>query len=586
MRKWIVLLVTALLALVVMPASARTETAPDLARYFPAKTAVFITFRTDPAFLDEVDAQLAKLPLAQLIPPGQPTTVRGVLDAALATENTGLSEVFAWLGDDVAYGFWPKPGQPDSQISDNWMIVAQVRDRAAAEAYLEKIAPDTLVKQTVGDYTQIGVPGGDGVFFLNDEALFLLPANPEEVTPPAPPDPPLNSAASFVSAVNALPAASYNALLYLLPGVIPQTDEQAALLFKDAGALLIGLTVLDNSVLTIDSVQLRGKSGDPAPAPAVDLAFAQYIPSNASAVIQGTDLNNLYGNLLNLILQTSQDTTTDPADQLSMGLRMMGLDLQKDLLNWMTGDFALFMRTDALAILNGALNGQVDLTGKLDFGLVFEATDPAAAQGLATKLDLLLKQAATNGQGVSVSNDTIGGTPVTLLQVDIPATSGLSLSLELALGANDHIFFVATRSAAQTILTGDGILSRDPTFTAAQAYFLPNTSTVWYTNGEGAVGTVGGMGLTTGFMLVGPAIGNVFNNIVTELDGAGSTHATPTPRPTLSPAEQVFGAGMTAERVNGLVADLIAAVNHASITSTVTADGVSQVRMVLQLQGE
>lgn len=587
MRKWIFLLWSAVLLLAVMPAAAQSGTPSDMARYYPAKAGLFIAFRTDPAFLDEIDGQLAKLHLSQITPTGQPTSVRAVLETALAEGNTNLSELFAWLGDYASIGFIPLPDQPADRMNDNWIFVAQVRDRAAAEAYLDKIAPDTVVKETVGAFTKFSTPGGDGVFFINDEALFLFPANADTAQPPALPEASLIGAADFQTVLGSLPADSYNALLYILPKIIPQTDPQAALLFQNAGPLLVGLTVQGDSVLTIDTAQLRGRGGDPAPAPAVDLAFAQYIPSSATAVIQGKDLNNLYNNnLLNLLSISQPDSNV--GDQLSLGLRAVGLDLQKDVLDWMTGNFALFLRTDTLPILDGIFKQQVNLTGNLDFGLVVEATDPAAAQSLATKFSLLLKQATASGnsEGVSLSDDTIGGTPVTVIHLDPPASSGMILSLEIVLGANENIFFVATRSAAQAILTGDGILSHDPTYAAAQSYFLPNTATVWYTNGEGAVGTVGGLGTIFGGVMLGPAIGSVFDEIVAGLETSGPTAATATPPPTLTPAEQVFGAGMTADRVRGYINGLIASVNHASITSAVTEGGVSQLRLVLQLQGE
>lgn len=585
MRKWTALLVALLLLLGLMPAAAQDAPPAELARYFPGKTALFATFRTDPGYLDALDAQLARLPLASMIPEGSPRTIRDMLNQSLTEAGTTLDEVLAWLGDYAAFGFWQKPGESPDSLTDHWQIVAKVSDRAAAEAYLMKLARGALSRETVGEFTRFTSTDGEGVIEISDELLLIYPTLNGGQPSAADMDPTLDRAPSFQSAVGALPAASYNILLYLTPSVIPADDPQAEMLFKNAGPLAVGLTILDDSVLVVDSAQLPGAAGDPAPSTAVNLKFAQYIPSSASAVIQGRDLTNLFNNLINLatISSPSDSNTPDPTEELSAGLRMAGLDLQKDFLDWMTGDFVLFSRINTLPVLNSLMENNPELTGNLDFGLVIEAVDPVAARGLATKLDVLLNQLVLGSkpEGIAIGDDTIGGTPVTLIQIDAPTATGQGLSLELVLGASDRVFFIATRSAAQAFLTGDGILSSDATYMAAQQYFLPQPATVLYTSGEGFVGTVGGFGLVGIFAMVGPAVGAVFDEIVTELDGS-TPPSTPVPENSL----QVFGQEMTPERVSALVTDLIAAVNHSSITSTVTVDGVTQVRLALQLQGE
>jgi hypothetical protein len=111
-----------------------------------------------------------------------------------------------------------------------------------------------------------------------------------------------------------------------------------------------------------------------------------------------------------------------------------------------------------------------------EFGLVVEATDPAAAAqsvaGLVQGLDRLLVTAAAGNEDFEVSFDeaTIGGTDVSVITL---TSNEVPWPIELLIGSNDDIMVLGTRASVTTILLQDGTLPNTPAFARAQTYTLP-----------------------------------------------------------------------------------------------------------------
>src|SRR5690606_3532266 len=171
------------------------------------------------------------------------------------------------------------------------------------------------------------------------------------------------------------------------------------------------------------------------------------------------------------------------------------------------------------------------LSERIDAGLVIEATDPARAAGLAASLGQFLTQMTAGQQGISVGSETVAGVETTVLGIEFPVDPTTTLAIDLLLGASDEIFFLGTRPAVERILTGDGTLPGNALYNEALALTLPNPTSLWYADGEGLLISTS-VGAIVPLALLGPAIGNVFDNIVTELQAEGGMIATAVPTAT------------------------------------------------------
>jgi hypothetical protein len=265
--------------------------------------------------------------------------------------------------------------------------------------------------------------------------------------------------------------------------------------------------------------------------------------------------------------------------------------LQDDILSWTTGDYALFTRLNVVDLAAGVVenpNVLPDLNGRFDFGLVIEATDAEKAQALAEKLGALITGALSQGNtpGVTVGSDEINGVAVTVISLEAPIAPGNTFNLDITLGASDDVFFIATRPAATSIITGDGTLASNPGYLDAQPYLLANPTSVWYADGEGLIAGLGGITLVT-LALLGPAVGNTFDTIVAELEtppnlsGEATPVASPTPLPPPTPVSGLTIGGLDAAQVAGQLQSAVDAITSSSISSTITEAGVVLVRFAI-----
>ncbi len=544
-----------------------------MAAYFPYDTMLFAATRTDEGFLDLLNnlsnvTELSGVPFP---------TLRTQIDDLLreVDAKTDLDTIMSWLGDYAAFGILP-----GADAVDDFYFVLEIEDRAVAESYFESVLPSDYTKETDATYTTFSSGSGDGNIAIDDTLALIypdtvgLPLRTREAR--------LNSNATFQQIIAELPADLYNVLLYADPSIITEGAEIPPGILPD-GALAAGLTILDDSTYVIDLAQL---GDDSQSAPTVDRDFARFIPRNASMIVHATDLTALYDNLINVarnvVRQDSGNTAADPADQIEQTLAAIGINLREDFLSWTTGDYALFTRFDILDLLpDFAANPNVapDLNGRLDFGLVIEATDPDKAEKIARQLGLLARQFGTSAEGLTVSSDKINGVDVTVLGITTPISPTNIFNLEIAIGASDDVLFIATRPAVTSIITGDGTLATSPGYLDAQPYMLQNPTSIWYADSEGLLIGVGGVGITT-FGVMGASVSGVFDEISDSMSTNAEDWPTPTPQPTPTPTPLE---GLTPEQIVQLVQSFADAITSSSISSTITANGTTLVRFAISL---
>jgi hypothetical protein len=251
------------------------------------------------------------------------------------------------------------------------------------------------------------------------------------------------------------------------------------------GPEAIGATILDGNILTLDVVQPLGNMagieplGVPfEPLPPVDPAFLGVLPASASLVVHSTDLAGVYEGLLSMGSTMMAQANMMAYDPTQMALDLMdvmlgnltGLSYQRDLRHWMTGDYALFVsyneRFDPFAWVGPA-------NMPIDFGGVFEASDPQAARDfvgiLARELQLTLRMQGV--KEVKVSEERMGDVDLIVMDIydyDQPV-------LQLVAGTNGALVAFGTRGAVQSVLAPSG-----PRFEPSQLEVLPNAGVVFY----------------------------------------------------------------------------------------------------------
>ncbi|MCU0499937.1 MAG: DUF3352 domain-containing protein [Anaerolineae bacterium] len=579
MKKFLFVLV--LLLLSVQGLFAQTEVnAFEAAQYFPSETAFFAAVRLDDPYIDQLDGVI-NFVATGLNDFGVPNlTIRQALQMSGFPFDTDT--LLAVLGDYAAVGITLlEDNNPDPNLT---YFVIQLADPEGARQLLRENLP-------MAEETDTGFVLGEAAFNLTDDLLIISDSSANLTTLPTDT---LANDPDFQNALGKLPAPGYNVGAYVNLNRLPQVpNELGALLtaYSAAGNAIFGLTILDNRTYVIDQAVI-GAETSPMTATAIDPDFARLIPSDADLYVQATDFTALYNTLFTEIerlqsLQAEIDGTTppnqpDPREQIEAGLAMAGIDLEQDILSWTTGEYAAFTRLDTAAIVADLLENpnRIDLNGRFDFGLLIEATNAQAAQNFSGKIGLLLQQAAqSNPQpDVTVSSETIEGLTVTQVSVQAPlGTDQTPLNLDVVIGANEDVFFIATLDAVTTLLTGGESLADTSEYQSALTYALPNPTTFWYTTGEGLITLAAGNVLT--LALTGPAIDNVFDEIVDDLAQPGST---PMPRPTPMPtaAPNVEENAQIVEALNYFVDNL----EHSTISTAIDDDGTFLLRLSLSLR--
>lgn len=546
-KRWLSLLLVVLLSLnvaVFLPSGSgagvvRAADAPSIAAYAPPDSVAFVMFRTDDAFIDEIDElrrQIVRALPQGMIPEG--ISLRTLL--ALGFQAAGVnfeSEVRPWLGDQGALfvgGLAEYVGKPNVRGEElPFAVVFDIKDRAAATATIDEIiatapgAKDMLKKADEGINTvyRPARRGVDGALAINDNALIL--GTEAGIDAALATRAKLFEQAAFKDTLALLPEKSYNLLAYVnLPEIFRlvlaavRTEPGGSMFANDAkvveafasavGPIAIGATILDDRTLTLDTVQKVGDYsqlealGVTMPKlTAVDPAFAALIPSNAAAVIHGTNITGIIDNSIANVKAVAKLQGTQGVDQEAMIdqqiaqfeaelLKNTGIALREDVLSWLTGDFAIVSGYQTPAIGTPMIftapfyTPGTTLTQPFDVALIFEATDATKAASLSAKLEALLAVAVKNSTEAKLSSETIGGTKVTVLSVTQPLDANSpAITFDLMIAANDKMFAIGARRVVENMLTGFPGLETGATYLAASKYLLPNPYAVFYLSNDG-----------------------------------------------------------------------------------------------------
>lgn len=497
------------------PAAAQTPDLTTFASYLPADAPLFVSFRTDDAFITTLDDLAARL--TALIPSGRmEETLQQALDRVagdIAPNGTFATTVRSWLGDSAAVGLYSLSMQTMQSPVPPITIAIAITDKDKAEAFFTSLPSNTRYTAKNGDgytvYSPVGDVTSDPYYIFRDDVLIVTGDESLVASGGAAYTDSLSQSAGFTDAVGMLPAESYGGIIYLdtpalinlTMGMMPmmgvrQSNQQAAMdMMKSMLDALkpqaIGLTLLDNRSLTLDIASPVDASALAALNMAqsnhpVDPAFLQHVPAGTPFVVQGTDLYSGYQNAissLEMMAKTMpQSSSTNPQDIETgiwgLGFLVRGLTGQEvgDAMGWMTGDYALAFDfspafTDATSIEAASASFPFDI------GLVVAATDHTAAQATFDGLNRSLLGLPV--KDVTITQETLdGGAPALVFSIQ---TKDFAQPLELVAALSDDVFAIGTRRmVTAAIAPQNGGLTSDPTFTAASPYLLPGSNALLY----------------------------------------------------------------------------------------------------------
>jgi len=521
MRKLILLILALVLALGAFPVAANVPIADltELARYYPADTGVFLSFRTDEDFIDEMDELLDLI--GQRVPITQGQTLRDLLDdfAAETVPDGDFDSVFGnWLGDTVAFGVVDVDRLivDDPRADDEFLLVFEVLDRDAAETFADEVT----IRDSSTQYEKI-VEDNGAIRYLpafQSDAMLLLVGNALLITnagdAPARFDPDFGSALmsndDFQNTLARLPEPDYNAVFYFdVSAMFDSTsqmiqeslaesgfgaDMDVPAAFAAVGGQAIGLTVLDDLTLTVD---LSFNIADPQafeaatgealdePAPPVDFAFAGILPADTALVLQGTNLGpsilQSFDDIEALGDQLDEQFQTGFLDSDQQGLTLLddlftfvrlsfqgmsGLSLE-EAYGWMTGDFLLY----ANLLINEDEEARIDLG---NFVQVPEGAEDAAevlvdgAANLFTELDIVFRVDEDNNRLI------------------LPQFGDLldDEDVDVLLDRRGNLFAFGTRPTVMEAFRGQTLITATDTYRRASEYFLRHPNFMAYVNFE------------------------------------------------------------------------------------------------------
>lgn len=489
----------------------------DMAQYVPAEADFFMAFRTDDGLLDMlqgvVDKVISKLPPELNVPPVN-------LREALAESMTGVdyADLRAALGDAIAFSVGNvaliTDKNPANDSKAGMMLAIQVADRDMMGALLTPMLGSASMS-TQGDFTLYEMT--DGVMALGNDVLFF--ANSADILPMNRSGGSLADDAAFIQVTGALPEDRYSFFIYAnlasaldaIANQNPGMTPPQRLNLESLGSIALGMTIVDGRAGIVDvanATQLPPFLE--ALYTPVDPAFVRYIPANTDIVLHGTNLAAYLQTFILLMDAGPRGNQDGPSGQIARFLRVAGIDMQADILETATGDFVVFGDADFSAFVDAISSGRLNRM-PLNFGLVVEMTDARAAEELANKIGRFIATTTGNTREIQVGRAIINGTRVTNISLDL-RSSNIDDAFEIMIGAKDNLFFVASSEATQHITGGIEDLTGDAVFNDAARYILPNAAQVWYMNDEGLLS-----GTVIPLALLGPAIGNIFDNIVDEL---------------------------------------------------------------------
>jgi|GEM_PF-1690118 len=486
-----------------------------LAEVMPEGVDFFAGTRIGEDFIAELDA--ISLALYDKLPPMlgvESYELGAVLRQTFAEEGLDYDAIAAAYGDYAAIGLEINGSMNDDP---NVYFVMDIDDQQAAESEFIGMLPNP-------EQLPEPVKDGDNVIYSDPEDNIMAIFTPTHfiltnvLDYGVPVDAPLSANADFTGALGMLPADVYNIVGYVsvnfVQTVIAESDSSGDMSMlgvdpADAGYASFGATIQSGDTFTLDFAYLSIAS---APSSTVNVDVLNALPAGTDAFIMGADLTSVYNNSIEAIqTATAASGEDDPTAQIPMMFGMTGLNLEEDVLSWTTGTYGIFFGTDYPALLNDVSENGTLTDINLDFGIVIEATDPELAQNAADNLGEFMMAMGGNEEGVTITSED--GLTSIMLELPIDPMSA-PMMLEIVLTATDDFLFLGTRQSYDAVVNGETLAGVED-FTQSTQYYLGDATSVWYANADGFLSTT-----VVPLALLGPAIGNIFDNIVAELNGS------------------------------------------------------------------
>jgi hypothetical protein len=488
-----------------------------VAETMPDSTEIFIATRIGSNWIAELDTVLMsmydKLPESVDV---QPITIDNAFREGFAEQGLDWDLFLSLLGDYAAIGLEPINSFNDDE-EPMATIVIEITEQAATDVILNLIT-GKAVRSEEGDVIRYDNVGDDQATILITDTHIVATTNPNySLNPTAP----LSASSEFTNALNMLQEDQYDVLAYASEATVKDglsdEDAQGLRLFglnpETAGALAMGFTFQDGNTFTTD---VAVESSATAPSSTVDISYLNAMPASTDAFIVATDLTNMYNNAISIMQETAKEDGKDenPALWFELMFRWTGLDLEEDVLSWTTGGYGVFLGADVMDIITEMATTESISNPNIEAGFVIEATDIDLARNTSEELGQFFELISADNDEMTVSQTDFNGSPATLIYLDVAAKRGNpAFELELVLTTTDDFFFFGTRSAFDSIMSGN-TLADNTDFAATVPQLLENPTSVWYTNSDGLlIPTVVGMNNNGGFGMMQRAFGNMFGQI-------------------------------------------------------------------------
>lgn len=533
-----------------------------MARYIPREARAFVGVNIGESLFERIDHVIAnvvsKLPAEMEIPP---TTLDDLLTDAMGNSDVQWEDLRAVLGDYVGAGVTSVDAFDNVQGEFAWVLV-EITDQNGVEDLLQTVGGDQLSNRTVeGDTIVYKMSSNDdNVRLMITPTMMIITNDPDYTTNL---DGSLASKNEFKATVSNLTFDHYDLLVYASADLMSQAFRSGDLEPLDAmgmslddfGGMAFGVSIVNDTTLAMD---FAIETGTPMSVPPVSNDFLRMFPESTDVMLAATDFTNLFNNIISINEALDGNSRNNPLRDIEIGLRVAGLDLQDDILNWTTGNYGMFFGADLVSIMQSMMLGGAPEQLDIDAGILVEATDPEAARNVVVNLtetmDLLLKEE----QDVVV---TVDG-DITYITAEVPMGEDTT-TLDLVLTSNDDYFFFGTESAYEKMLAGQ-TMANDADFANATQYFLDNPSGVFY-GGSDSVAMVASVPLLfmntinqSAFSAVGGGVSEVVDGSMDMMmDGPDSMGAF------LSAIESIF--------------------SSVSVTTSVDDAGVMKFRFVLAL---
>jgi hypothetical protein len=458
-RLWSVGIIIFVFAMSVSATFAIGAENPDLTRlfaYVPRDANLVVALRSDEEYVDTLNDLYARIAtqLPDVLKRELPRSldINDLLADAFDTATVKWSDFRAVLGDVIVVST-DEPFDAFSGNTANFENVHIVVAHTDKQGIQDLFALDGIRTTQEGDFEVAEV--GDFSVALSDEVLIL--SNTETLIPRRG----LADDRDFGDMLPNLPNEDYNILLYTPPGL--------------STGFLMGFDIEDENNLIVDLVSEAAEG-----LPTIGITqMGESIPDDTDLLIEAMD----FAGTLDVLEQSQGSEVTRQFEQV---FAILGLNLQRDVLSWTDGYFAVFASANTVALSDIVFSGG-DMSNlevfPAEFGLVFEATQPRKAREVAQKLGVGLGILAS--QTVKLEPASVGTLDGTQMTIELAVTRRRSIDLTLFVGANDDIFYFGTKGAAQKIVDGE-TLANDPTYQNARRYYLEGASQGLYSDDDGA----------------------------------------------------------------------------------------------------